>query len=173
MTSCLGRRVAELADGRLRGPELEQALAHVAACASCAGALEAQRDVRRRLVNSSSPEPSSDFLARLGSLPQRGAPAPVVDLRQRRSHRRRAAVAGGSVVVGAVALFGGIAGLGQTAASVPAVVPDLRAYAVVHAGVGEVAPLGSSSMAGTRPRFESASFEDSSQPSPEGGSSAP
>lgn len=142
MTACLGRRVAELADGRLVGPERERALAHVAGCASCRDALDIQRAMRGRLAASGQPRPSDDLMARLRAVPAREPVAPIIDLGDRRRQRRRLALAGGSAVVGAVALLGGLGSLGQTAASVPVVTPNLRSFAVEHASTSGSLPVG-------------------------------
>ncbi len=68
MSRCLGPRIAELADGRLGPAEAERAFAHVAVCATCRGALAAQRAVISRLDTAPPAEPSADLLARLSGI---------------------------------------------------------------------------------------------------------
>jgi len=155
MTACLGRRVAELADGRLTGDERARALAHVAVCASCRDALETQRRMRQRLAVSGAPDPSDDLVSRLRRVPDVTAAVSlsVVSLAEARARRRRSrvALAGGSAIVGAVALIGGVASLGQTAASVPVIVPNLSSFAAEHASMsGAVSPGGTVSVGSLR-----------------------
>lgn len=156
MTACLGRRVAELADGRLTGDDRERALAHVTVCASCRDALETQRTMRQRLAGSGMPDPSDDLVSRLRRVPDVTAAvslsgvASLEEARARR-HRSRVALAGGSAIVVAVALFGGVASLGQTAASVPVIVPNLSSFAAEHASMsGAVSPGGTVSVGSLR-----------------------
>lgn len=70
----LGARVADLADGRMSPAETERALAHVAVCAPCRAALQAQRSVSGGLrAAASEPAPSTppdDLMARLMRIPQ-------------------------------------------------------------------------------------------------------
>ena len=145
MTACLGRRIAELADGRLVGAERDRALAHVAVCASCRDALDVQRDIRSRLASSASPAPTLDFLARLQHVPDR--PSPVIELAPRR-RRARIALAGGSAAIVTVAVVGGFASLGQTAATMPVVTPNLGSFAVEHAATADQVPLGGPALHG-------------------------
>jgi len=156
MTACLGRRVAELADGRLTGDERARALAHVAVCASCRDAVETQRSMRQRLAGSGAPDPSDDLVSRLRRVPDVTAAVSlsgVVSLAEARARRRRSrvALAGGSAIVGAIALIGGVASLGQTAASVPVIVPNLSSFAAEHASMsGAVSPGGTVSVGSLR-----------------------
>ena len=145
MTACLGRRIAELADGRLVGAERDRALAHVAVCASCRDALETQRSIRSRLAGSATPTPSMDFLSRLQHVPDR--PAPVVELKPRRT-KTRLAVAGGSAAILTIAVAGGMVSLGQTAATAPIVTPNLGSFAVAHAATTDQVPLGGPALRG-------------------------
>ena len=149
MTACLGRRVAELADGRLVGSELERALAHVSVCASCRDALDVQRSIKARLRGSIGPGPSDAFISRLSKVPDspvRTDPSVAV-AKSRARQRRRLAVAGASTMVVAVALVGGASTLAQTATSVPVVVPNLAAFSAEHVSVSGLLPAGSSTRA--------------------------
>ena len=178
MTACLGRRVAELADGRLVGSELERALAHVSVCASCRDALEIQRSMKARLRGSNGPAPSDTFIARLSKVPDspvRTDPSVAV-AKSRARHRRRIAVAGASTMVVAFAIVGGASTLAQTATSIPVVVPNLAAFSAEHVSVSGSLPEGGSPRArnvdppGTRLQSAgvSVSYDQTDLRSPEG-----
>lgn len=64
----LGSWVSALADGQLGPAETERALAHVAACPSCADELVAARQARRALSVVADAEPAPDLTARLLAL---------------------------------------------------------------------------------------------------------
>lgn len=64
----LGTWVSALADGQLGPAETERALAHVAACPSCADELVAARQARRALSVVADAEPAPDLTARLLAL---------------------------------------------------------------------------------------------------------
>lgn len=72
--SCLGARVADLADGRLSPAETERALAHVAVCPACRAALQAQRSVsgglRATAAETGPATPPDDLVSRLLRIPE-------------------------------------------------------------------------------------------------------
>lgn len=72
----LGDRVSALVDGELGHEARDRALAHVAHCASCRAALDAERAVKERLAGAPDPTVSSQLTARLVALAEPGAPLP-------------------------------------------------------------------------------------------------
>ena len=72
----LGDRIAALADGELSHHARDRALAHVAHCADCRAALDAQRAVKDLLGNAGSPRPGPDTVAALHALASPGGPLP-------------------------------------------------------------------------------------------------
>ena len=159
MTSCLGRRIAELADGRLSGAERESALAHVAVCASCRGALDTQRAMRSRLSGASLPGPSSDFLARLSRVPDTTTAVPIVDRSAVRKRRQRLGLAGASAAVLTVAIAGGMGSLSQVATTAPVVVPNLVSFAAEHQSSAQRMPLGGPALSADGARARSVRLE--------------
>ena len=61
----LGDKVAAVADDQLSGRDRESALAHLAGCGACRAAVEAQREVSRRLAGMTRPSAAPDLLERL------------------------------------------------------------------------------------------------------------
>jgi len=72
----LGARVSALADGELSHEERDRALAHVAHCAECRSALDAERQVKEALAAMLPAAPSPLLLARLEGLALPGGPVP-------------------------------------------------------------------------------------------------
>jgi len=72
----LGTWVSALADGQLGPAESERALAHVAACSSCAEQLARARQARRALSVIADVEPAPDLTARLLALATAPQPDP-------------------------------------------------------------------------------------------------
>ena len=164
----LGARVSALVDGQLGHSERDRALAHVAHCATCREAVDAERTVKTLLASSAVPTPSPDLLASLHGLAEPGGPVsprprsmplgPVVptlpppgrgpfgargDSRRpakgRRGQRVRYAAAGAVSVAGLVLGTAFAAGGGAGAA---AVVPPAAELSVEHAVTTSGLPLG-------------------------------
>jgi putative zinc finger protein len=72
--SHLGPRVSALVDGELGHEARDRALAHVAHCASCREALDAERSLKALLRGAETPPPSSALLAALSGLGEPGDP---------------------------------------------------------------------------------------------------
>jgi hypothetical protein len=72
----LGDRVAALVDGELGHQARDRALAHVAHCADCRAALEAQRAVKHALASAPVPQPGPETVAALHALAAPGGPVP-------------------------------------------------------------------------------------------------
>jgi hypothetical protein len=70
----LGARVSALVDGQLGHAERDRALAHVAHCATCRAAVEAERSVKALLADAALPTPSNSLLASLHGLAEPGGP---------------------------------------------------------------------------------------------------
>ena len=155
--SCLGPRLADLADGRLSPAEADRALIHVAGCDRCRSALTAQRAARDMLTQTGPLELPKDLFSRLVQLPasdpqasDAGQPAGDMDSARRgislgRRHPRRVlAVAGsGAALVVAVAWVGTTsttAGVGPSA-GLPLVVPAVARFDAEHAASTEYFPL--------------------------------
>lgn len=164
----LGVRVSALVDGQLRSAERDRALAHVAHCATCREAVDAERNIKALLAGSSRPTPSDGLLANLHGLAEPGGPVsprprsmplgPVVPTlpppgrgpfgsrrdsrrpsRGRRVQRVRYAAAGAVSVAGLV--LGTAFAAGGSAGSVP-VVPPAAELSVEHAATTSGFPLG-------------------------------
>jgi hypothetical protein len=72
--SHLGPRVSALVDGELGHEARDRALAHVAHCAPCREALDAERSVKALLRGTDTPAPSASLLAALTNLGEPGEP---------------------------------------------------------------------------------------------------
>jgi hypothetical protein len=70
----LGPRVSALVDGELGHEARDRALAHVAHCAACREALDAERALKALLRGAETPAPSSALLAALTNLGEPGDP---------------------------------------------------------------------------------------------------
>jgi anti-sigma factor RsiW len=161
--SCLGARLAELADGRLDPVAADRALAHVAGCPACQSELAAQRRIHRLLAISPAPEPSESFLARLAAAPAEldagtrgddrgpsdrprghggtGRPSPA---RPGRRVRRVAVAASGLAAVAVAITWGGSAVAMFSPPSPPGlslVVPAVDRYTTEHAASTDLLPL--------------------------------
>jgi len=77
----LGERISALVDGELGHQARDRALAHVAHCASCRAALDAERRIKDALASGATPAPSEDFTRRLRMLAEPGEPVPPRDRR--------------------------------------------------------------------------------------------
>ncbi|QTE28808.1 zf-HC2 domain-containing protein [Pengzhenrongella sicca] len=170
----LGSWVSALADGQLGAAEAERALAHVAACPTCADQLAAARQARRTLSVVADAEPAPDLTARLLALA--GEPAPGHPDAARRGQRPAGAARRVPVVpLGSSAYSmparaltgelgarrsprvrlaaGSLAGLGVVAASLfllgaqPVVVPDSEPAQALTTLGGASAPGGTSATA--------------------------
>lgn len=157
--SCLGPRLAELADGRLDPIAADRALVHVAGCPSCRRELDAQRRIHRLLSGSPTPEPSQSFLARLAAAPAEAtAPsddhAPTDRPRGRRDsagpgrparRRRRVVVAAGGLAAVAAAFTWGGSALAIISPpgppSLTPIVPAVDSYTAEHAASTDLLPL--------------------------------
>jgi hypothetical protein len=164
----LGARVSALVDGQLGHSERDRALAHVAHCATCREAVDAERAVKARLAGAAPPAPSDGLLAALHGLAEPGGPVsprprsmplgPVVptlpppgrgpfgtrrDSRRpakgRRTQRVRYAAAGAVSVAGLV--LGTAFAAGGSAGAVT-VVPPAAELSVEHAATTSGFPLG-------------------------------
>jgi anti-sigma factor RsiW len=159
--SCLGARLAELADGRLDAVAADRALAHVAGCPACQSELAAQRRIHRLLAISPAPEPSESFLARLAAAPTQfaagdpgrgpsdrprghggtGRPSPA---RPGRRVRRVAVATSGLAAVAVAIAWGGSALAMFSPPSPPGlslVVPAVDRYTTEHAASTDLLPL--------------------------------
>jgi Putative zinc-finger len=165
----LGARVSSLVDGQLGNSERDRALSHVAHCATCREAVEAERSVKALLAGSSRPELSERLLANLHGLAEPGGPVsprprsmplgPVVPTlpppgrgpfgsrrdsrrpaRGRRVQRVRYAAAGAVSVAGLV--LGTAFAAGSTGAGAVPIVPPAAELSVQHAATTSVLPLG-------------------------------
>jgi hypothetical protein len=166
----LGARVSALVDGQLGHSERDRALSHVAHCATCREAVDAERTVKARLSGAAPPAPSDGLLAALHSLGEPGGPVsprprsmplgPVVPTlpppgrgpfgsrrdsrrpaRGRRVQRVRYAAAGAVSVAGLVLGTAFAAGGGAGAGAGP-VVPPAAELSVEHAATTSGLPLG-------------------------------
>ncbi|MGZ4592720.1 MAG: anti-sigma factor family protein [Actinomycetes bacterium] len=70
----LGPRVSALVDGQLGHEARDRALAHVAHCDTCRGALEAERAIKSLLDSTPTPQPSERLLAALHGMAEPGGP---------------------------------------------------------------------------------------------------
>ena len=165
----LGTRVSALVDGQLGHAERDRALAHVAHCATCQAAVDAERTVKALLSGASRPVPSDGLLASLHGLAEPGGPVsprprsmplgPVVptlpapgrgpfgsrrDSRRpakgRRAQRVRYAAAGAVSVAGLV--LGTAFAAGGSAGAGATVVPPAAELSVEHAATTSGLPLG-------------------------------
>jgi hypothetical protein len=185
VSRCLGRRIADLADGRLEPAEAERAFAHVAVCGTCRQALAAQRAVISRLDAAPVAEPSADLLARLSGIagpdPLPGPAIPAqggAGVRPRGAAGRRPAGAGstrptsrrrrGRVVTagaaGAAALavavvvaVGGSSALTGAVVTRPAIAPVVDTLTDEHAVSADQMPL-------SGPRIVTVGYADPSAP---------
>ena len=166
----LGTRVSALVDGQLGHAERDRALAHVAHCATCQAAVDAERTVKALLSGASRPVPSDGLLASLHGLAEPGGPVsprprsmplgPVVptlpapgrgpfgsrrDSRRpakgRRAQRVRYAAAGAVSVAGLV-LGTAFAAGGTAGAGAATVGPPAAELSVEHAATTSGLPLG-------------------------------
>jgi hypothetical protein len=169
VSRCLGDRVADLADGRMKPADAERAFAHVAACTPCRLALAAQRATSSRLASGSSLDAPDDLLSRLRGIPaQPGAPVVAIPSQggaggrptggagthpggrgpesvrpARRARRGRVAlvaVAGAAALAVAVAV-GGSAALTSSVVTRPAIAPVVDTFAVEHATSADQMPF--------------------------------
>ena len=170
MSRCLGPRVADLTDGRLKPADAERAFAHVASCLSCRAALQAQRLTASRLASDADLAAPDDLLQRLrgiptqpyiasATVPQQGgagfrpagtAGAHPSGRRSRSTHpprlsrRQRVALASaaGAVALAAVAIVGGgSAALTSTVIPRPAIAPVVDTFAIEHAVSADQMPF--------------------------------
>jgi anti-sigma factor RsiW len=159
--SCLGPRLADLADGRLDPVSADRALVHVAGCPACQRELAEQRRIHRLLAVAPAPGPSESFLARLAQTPVQAGPTGPAGGRtpggrppgprgsrgpaRRRARLRTAVVAaGGAAAVAAAFALGGNAIAMFTPASPPGlspVVPAVDTYTAEHAASTDRLPL--------------------------------
>jgi Putative zinc-finger len=167
----LGPRVSALVDGQLGHSERDRALSHLAHCATCQAAVDAERTVKAMLAGAAHPALSDELLASLHGLAEPGGPVsprpramplgPVVPtlpppgrgpFGSRRDSRRPAgSVRGGRAqrvryaAAGAVSVAGLVLGTafaaGGSAAAVP-VVPPAAELSVEHAATTSGLPLG-------------------------------
>ena len=79
--TCLGERITTLADGELGHNARDRALAHIASCASCRAAVEAERALKARLALGETPVPSAELTSRLLRLAEPGDPLPPPTVR--------------------------------------------------------------------------------------------
>ena len=98
----LGDRVAAVADGALPPAELEQVLAHVAGCAPCRAAVDAERAAKRWVSAMDAPEPDLQLLGLLLTL----TPTRPIPVDQRTSLRSLVALSGASATAAVVLLVG-------------------------------------------------------------------
>jgi anti-sigma factor RsiW len=155
--SCLGPRLADLADGRLSPAEADRALVHVAGCDRCRSALTAQRAARDMLTQTGPLELPKDLFSRLVQLPASdplvtgdGPTSGGVALATRRPsalrrHPKRVLVVagGGAALAVAVAWAGTVSttsGAGPSA-GLPLVVPAMAQFDAEHAASTEHFPL--------------------------------
>jgi hypothetical protein len=167
----LGARVSALVDGQLGHSERDRALSHVAHCAACREAVEAERTIKARLSGAALPAPSENLLAALHNLAEPGGPVsprprsmplgPVVptlpppgrgpfgarrDSRRpakgRRGQRVRYAAAGAVSVAGLVLGTAFAAGGSAAGAGAATVVPPAAELSVEHAATTSGLPLG-------------------------------
>ena len=161
--------MSALVDGQLAGSARDRALSHIAHCATCREAVDAERGVKARLAGSARPAPSDALLANLHGLAEPGGPVrprpramplgPVVptlpppgrgpfgsrrDSRRpakgRRVQRVRYAAAGAVSVAGLV--LGTAFAAGSAGAGAVPVVPPAAELSVEHAATTSVLPLG-------------------------------
>jgi hypothetical protein len=166
----LGNRVSSLVDGQLKQAERDRALSHVAHCATCREAVDAERTVKALLSGASLPPPSERLLASLHGLADPGDPVgprprsmplgPVVPTlpppgrgpfgsrrdsrrpaRGRRAQRVRYAAAGAVSVAGLV-LGTAFAAGGSAGAGSATIVPPAAELSVEHAATSSGLPLG-------------------------------
>lgn len=166
----LGNRVSALVDGQLGQAERDRALSHVAHCAMCREAVDAERTVKALLSGASRPTPSDRLLASLHGLADPGDPVsprprsmplgPVVPTlpppgrgpfgsrrdsrrpaRGRRAQRVRYAAAGAVSVAGLV-LGTAFAAGGAAGAGAATIVPPAAELSVEHAATSSGLPLG-------------------------------
>jgi anti-sigma factor RsiW len=158
--ACLGEVAAALVDGELDHSSRERAHRHLAHCAACRAEVEAQRQLKSRLLGVAlgTPAPGSALTERLLALPVPGtdrvvapppAPGRPVTLRRgsgprssrpagrRRALRRRTAVTSAVAALGVVALA---LGSPQTAPTT-AVDPATDSFVVRHVGTTGDTPL--------------------------------
>jgi anti-sigma factor RsiW len=158
--ACLGEAVAALVDGELDHSTRERAYRHLAHCATCRAEVEAQRQLKTRLLGLAlaTPAPASALTERLLALPVPGtdrivaapsAPGRPVTLRggtgprssrpagRRRAPRRRTAVTSAFAALGVVALALG----SPQSAPTTAVDPATDSFVVRHVGTTSDTPL--------------------------------
>jgi hypothetical protein len=169
VSRCLGPRIADLADGRLGAAETERAFAHVAVCATCRQALNAQRAVRSRLDTVGRVDPPSDLMGRLRGIAEPSAdPVPAIPsqggagvrpagaagrrpsgvaaassrppLRGRRG-RIVAAGAAGAVAVALAVVVGGSSALTGAVVPRPSIAPVVDTFAAEHAASADQMPF--------------------------------
>ena len=85
--TCLGERITTLTDGELGHNARDRALAHIASCASCRAAVEAERALKARLSRGMTPVPSEALTSRLLRLAEPGDPLPPPTVRMPGTHR--------------------------------------------------------------------------------------
>lgn len=181
MSRCLGRRIADLADGRLGPAETERAFAHVAVCATCRAALAAQRAVIDRLDTAPPAEPSADLLARLSGIAGTDeVPAPSVPAQsgagtrpggaagrrptgsppgstrpQPRRRRRRIAIAGaaGAAAIAVAVAVGGSSSVTSAVVPRPGIAPVVDTLTDEHAVSADQMPF-------SGPRIVTVSYAD-------------
>jgi len=166
----LGNRVSSLVDGQLGPAERDRALSHVAHCATCREAVDAERTVKAMLSGASLPAPSDNLLASLRGLAAPGDPVgprprsmplgPVVPtlpppgrgpFGSRRDSRRPARsgraqrvryAAAGAVSVAGLVLGTAFAAGGTAGAGSATIVPPAAELSVEHAATSSGLPLG-------------------------------
>jgi hypothetical protein len=167
----LGPRVSALVDGQLGHAERDRALTHIAHCASCRQAVDAERTIKAALAGAVAPGPSDGLLSALRALGEPGEPVgprpramplgPVVptlpppgrgpfgsrrDSRRpakaRRAQRVRYATAGAVSVAGLVLGTAFAAGGSAGAGAATVVVPPAAELSVEHAATTSGLPLG-------------------------------
>ena len=79
--TCLGERITTLTDGELGHNARDRALAHIASCAGCRAAVEAERALKARLAQGVTPDPSEALTSRLLRLAEPGDPLPPPAMR--------------------------------------------------------------------------------------------
>ena len=127
MTQHLGTWVSALVDGQLGPAATERALAHVAACPSCAHELAAARQARRALSVVRDVEPDPDLTARLLALGSAPPPGAGVDPSRPRERRTVLPLGSSAYALPARALSGDL---------------TARRHPVYRVAVGSLATLG-------------------------------
>jgi anti-sigma factor RsiW len=148
-TSHLGDRLTAFVDGELDHDARERVLVHLARCAECRQAVDAERQTKSRLTSAPDPQLPPGLTANLVGIgtsmtaDRRVLRRHVVPRRRRRAtaqhRRRRVAASSGAALVGAMsAAFA----LGGGPAEGTPITPNVNRFTVEHATVSdEVVPL--------------------------------